>query len=80
MQLSQRDRAAIIARLDRIDEERQAILDLLLPPDDDVLEEAGCPHPADAIEDRSTMGEERYVCTLCTTEFPHDPRTIPPER
>ena len=86
MQLTQSERAEIIARLQRIEDERLAILDVLLPPDeddveslDDVLPAVACRHPNDAIEDRSTMDEERYHCTACGSDFPHHPRRTNPE-
>ena len=83
MNLTQSDRASIIARLERIEEERLRILDVLLPPDADDLEAGaeatGCPHPTDAVEDRSTLGEERYHCTTCGAEFDRHPRSLTPE-
>jgi len=62
--------------------ERARILDILLPPDEDdgeALEPVACRHPDDAIEDRSTLGEERYHCTACGSDFPHHPRRTNPE-
>lgn len=83
MRLTQGDRAQIIAALERIEEERLRILDVLLPPDVDDVEDdgtlAGCPHPSDAIEDRSTLGEERYHCTTCGADFDRHPRQLNPE-
>lgn len=84
MRLSQAEHAEILSRLSRIEEERLAILDLFLPPDaEDLAERAGvaggCVHPTDAIEDRSTMGEERYHCTACGAEFDRHPRILNPE-
>ena len=81
MRLSQREHAAIIAGLERIDEERQRILDVLLPDpaDDDEPIEAGCVHPGDAIANESTLGDERFVCTACGAAFQSDPRTLNPE-
>lgn len=80
MRLTQRERADIIARLERIEEERLRILDVLLPPDeDDVTEESQCLHPNDAIDDRSTFDEERYHCTTCGADFRQHPRTLNPE-
>lgn len=79
MRLSQRDAAAIIASLERIDEERQRILDILLPDVDPDDLPAGCLHPDDAIEDQSTLGDERYQCRACGAEFSHHPRTTNPQ-
>jgi hypothetical protein len=78
MRLSQRDVAAIIARLERIDEERQQILDLLLPDSGDEGDDA-CAHPDEVLRDLSTLGDERYQCTACGAEFTQHPRTINPE-
>lgn len=72
MRLSQREAAAVIAALERIDEERQRILDILYP-DAETDEETDCPHPADQVEDRSTMGNEEYQCRLCGQTFDHHP-------
>lgn len=89
MRLTQRDHAQILARLDRIEAERLAILDILLPPDDEELAaraqdglegaDSACPHPSDAIEDRSTLGDERYHCTTCGADFDRHPRQLNPE-
>jgi hypothetical protein len=80
MRLSQAERADIIARLERIEEERLRILDVLLPPDeDDIARPDGCTHPTDALEDRSTFDEERYHCTTCGADFSQHPRTLNPE-
>lgn len=79
MRLSQRDAAAIIASLDRIDEERQRILDMLLPDTDDEEGEPACPHPDDQIEDRSTLGDESYHCRACGVDLSQHPRTTTPQ-
>lgn len=81
MRITQRDAAAIIAGLERIDDERQRILDILFPDVPDVpdagdeREEPSCLHPDEELEDRSTMGEERYHCRACGAAFDHHPRT-----
>jgi hypothetical protein len=73
MRIHQRDVAAILGSLDRIDEERQKILDLLLP-DSPEEGDAGCPHPADQVQDRGTLDAEEYYCRACDTTFTQDPR------
>lgn len=80
MRLSQLERAEIIAALQRMEEERQRILDVLLPPDEDEVDEAGgCSHPNDTVEDVSTFDQERYRCTTCGAEFDHHPRSFTPQ-
>ena len=67
------DRAEAIQQCMEIRNSVDLLLEILMP-DDDVAE--GCPHPADAIEDRSTMDDDGqlYHCTNCgadsATPFP----------
>lgn len=57
------DRAEAIQKAMEIRNACDALLDILLP---EPLED-GCPHPAESIEDRSTMDEDGqlYHCTKC---------------
>ena len=79
MRISQRDAAAVIGALERIDEERQRILDILFPDAEADEESAACLHPDDQIADESTLGDERYHCRACGAEFSHHPRTTNPQ-
>jgi hypothetical protein len=60
------DRAEAIQLAMDIRNKVDALLDVLLPED---LED-GCPHPAEAIQDRSTMDDDGqlYHCTKCGAE------------
>jgi hypothetical protein len=60
------DRAEAIQIAMNIRNQVDALIDVLMPED---LED-GCPHPAESIEDLSTMddGGERYRCTKCGAE------------
>jgi hypothetical protein len=60
------DRAEAIQKVMEIRNAADALLDILLPeelPD-------GCPHPAESVEDRSTMDEDGalYHCLKCGAE------------
>lgn len=79
MRITQRDAAAIIAGLERIDEERQRILDILLPDADPDQPEPGCTHPDDALDDLSTLDEDRYHCRACDAELTSHPRSTNPQ-
>lgn len=60
------DRAEAIQKAMEVRNAADALLAILLPEE---LED-GCPHPAEAIEDRSTMDDDGqlYHCTKCGAE------------
>lgn len=60
--------ADVIARVLKMRDECDAMLELLVPDGD---EAPSCPHPADKIEVLGDMGDpETYHCTLCGAHQP----------
>lgn len=62
--LNRDDRAALVSAVQAIRERCEELLEILLPD----AEGGECRHPADQVEDLSTMGEELYRCRGCGAE------------
>lgn len=76
--MNQIERAEAIQKVMEMRNTCDALLDILLPEGEVV---PGCPHPAEAIEDCSTMDDEdqRYRCTKCGAESATPFPSIQPE-